>query len=96
MSATSSSDVKACIEEVSCVDEVKQALRCDHRACHIVTKDWIEDSISKRRRLPEKPFLLSAAFKEERRKRILQARVTKGIEQAETFVNTSECSSSSF
>lgn len=68
---------------------MKQALKRG-RACHIVTVDWLEDSINKKRRLKEKPYLLSSAFKQERAKIRREEKEVKGLEQAERFVNPSK------
>ncbi|KAK1769225.1 hypothetical protein QBC33DRAFT_347514 [Phialemonium atrogriseum] len=66
---------------------VKQALKRG-AACHIVSVDWLEDSINKKRRLKEKPYLLTTALKQERAKIRREVKEAKGLEQAERFVNS--------
>ncbi|XXG96574.1 hypothetical protein Hte_002860 [Hypoxylon texense] len=65
---------------------VKKALK--FKATHIVTKDWLEDTLEKRRRLKEREYSLREVLREENAKKQLDEKVQKGIEQGETFVNT--------
>jgi hypothetical protein len=52
--------------------------------------DWFEDSINKRQKLPEKPYLLLQSLKKERAKERQDAKIIKGLEQAERSVNPSK------
>ncbi|KAK0636853.1 hypothetical protein B0T17DRAFT_651542 [Bombardia bombarda] len=69
--------------------KVKTALKHKRgsKACHIVTKDWLEDSINLKRRLPEYGFSLVKSLKKKREKERIAEKVTKGFEQAEKSVN---------
>ncbi|KAL1855233.1 hypothetical protein VTK73DRAFT_8620 [Phialemonium thermophilum] len=71
------------------VPRVKKALiGGDKTRCHVVTVDWLEDSCHKGRRMPEKPYLLTASIKEERAKRLQKERRARAMKLAEKFVNT--------
>ncbi|KAI4866874.1 hypothetical protein F4820DRAFT_468481 [Hypoxylon rubiginosum] len=65
---------------------VKTALA--FKATHIVTKDWLEDTLEKRRRQKEREYSLREVLREENAKKKLDEKARKGIEQGETFVNT--------
>ncbi|KAK3944285.1 hypothetical protein QBC46DRAFT_441987 [Diplogelasinospora grovesii] len=56
--------------------------------CHIVTIDWLEDSIFKNRRLAEGPFSLLGLLKQERARHRAAIKVRKGVELGNKFVNT--------
>ncbi len=61
------------------------------RRCHIVTIDWLELSMTQKKKLPETRFSFRKAHAKEQAKLKAQAKMVKGIEQAEAgFVNTSE------
>ncbi|KAI0122104.1 hypothetical protein F4814DRAFT_446046 [Daldinia grandis] len=55
---------------------------------HIVTKDWFEDSLRKKRRLNEEEYSLRRIDQKAKAKEELEAKAQKGIEQAESFINT--------
>jgi hypothetical protein len=61
------------------------------RPCQIVTRDWLKDSITKKKRLPEKPFSFIALLKEQKAREQKKAKTAKGLQQADAFVNTSKC-----
>ncbi|KAK5653095.1 hypothetical protein OQA88_9193 [Cercophora sp. LCS_1] len=67
---------------------VKKALKLGYKACKIVTKDWLEDSMTKKRRLPEKGYALDTELKKERAKKKAETRHQRGIEQAVRAVNS--------
>lgn len=69
---------------------VKQAAKLGQTQCKIVTRDWLEDSLLKDKKLPVKDYQLSAILKNERAKELQNAKIAKGNELAERFVNTSE------
>ena len=56
-------------------------------APHFVTADWLEDSISARRRLPEREFSLRERQRKEDVKRRRAERAEKGIEKGKRLVN---------
>lgn len=56
-------------------------------APHFVTADWLEDSISARRRLPEREFSLRERQRKEDAKRRRAERAEKGIEKGKRLVN---------
>ncbi|KAI8957110.1 hypothetical protein F5Y11DRAFT_352883 [Daldinia sp. FL1419] len=58
---------------------------------HIVTTDWMEDSLRKKRRMNEKSYLLTSYERKAEAKRKREAKIQKGIHQAEKFVNTNLC-----
>ncbi|KAI0841765.1 hypothetical protein F5Y06DRAFT_307690 [Hypoxylon sp. FL0890] len=66
------------------VPTIKKAL--EFRA-HIVTKDWLEDSLNKKRKLKEKEYSLEEDERKANAKKKREEKVQKGIEQAETFAN---------
>lgn len=55
-----------------------------------MTLDWLEDSLFRDKKLPVKDYQLSAVLKNERAKELQDAKVAKGHELAERFVNTSK------
>ncbi|KAI2782863.1 hypothetical protein F4815DRAFT_408155 [Daldinia loculata] len=55
---------------------------------HIVTKDWFEDSLYKKRRLNEEEYSLKRIDQKAKAKKELEVKAQKGIEQAESFINT--------
>lgn len=57
---------------------------------HIVNPDWLEDSITHKRRLPEKPYSLREAQRRENARRKLSERAEKGIEKGKRLVNDCE------
>ncbi|KAI6091917.1 hypothetical protein F4821DRAFT_254671 [Hypoxylon rubiginosum] len=65
---------------------VKKALAL--KTTHIVTQDWLEDTLEKRRRQKERDYSLKEILREENEKNKREERARKGIEQGETFVNT--------
>ncbi|KAI1762537.1 hypothetical protein GGR53DRAFT_532564 [Hypoxylon sp. FL1150] len=65
---------------------VKKALAL--KTTHIVTQDWLEDTLEKRRRQKERDYSLKEILGEENAQKKRKERVQKGIEQGETFVNT--------
>ncbi|KAK3357226.1 hypothetical protein B0T25DRAFT_579334 [Lasiosphaeria hispida] len=67
---------------------IKAALKRGKKECQIVTVDWLEDSINKRRRLPEREYSLDKSLKGERAKQRQDSKVAKGLEQGEKAVNT--------
>lgn len=58
--------------------------------CKVVAKDWLEDLMHRRRRLPEKEYSLDQTLRRERAKKKKQEHITKGIEKGEKAVNPSE------
>ncbi|KAK7747136.1 hypothetical protein SLS62_009191 [Diatrype stigma] len=54
---------------------------------HIVTPDWLEDSITKKKRLPEKQYSLREAQRRENAQRRREERVERGIEKGKRLVN---------
>lgn len=67
---------------------VKAALKRGKK-CQIVTLDWLEDSMNKRKRLCEDPYSHRKALERERRKEKLRLEVIKGEEKGVKEVNTS-------
>ncbi|KAK0753058.1 hypothetical protein B0T18DRAFT_451548 [Schizothecium vesticola] len=63
---------------------VKEALTRP-RSCCIVTKDWLEDSITEKRRLNEEGFAVNKAEQEKRRRRKEKKRQDKRQERAEAL-----------
>lgn len=64
------------------------------KGVRIVTKDWLEDSLHRRRRRPERPYLLKTVLREEQqspeaRQRRLMAQRERGRREGETFVDSS-------
>ncbi|KAI0851781.1 hypothetical protein F5Y00DRAFT_259271 [Daldinia vernicosa] len=55
---------------------------------HIVTKDWFEDSLTKKRRQNEEEYSLRRIDQKAQAKKELEAKAQKGIKEAESFVNT--------
>lgn len=55
-----------------------------------MTLDWLEDSLFRDKKLPVKDYQLSAVLRNERANELQKAKVAKGHELAERFVNTSE------
>ena len=69
------------------------AIRNLQKKCFIVTRDWLEDSIERKRKLGEKKYFIQAAFKKERAKRALELkalRAAQPLEQPENFINDSK------
>ncbi|KAI1805669.1 hypothetical protein F4811DRAFT_551727 [Daldinia bambusicola] len=64
---------------------VKKALKA---GAYVVTKDWFEDSLTKKRRLNELDYSLKNADIKANAKKALDAKIQKGIEEGKTFVNT--------
>ncbi|KAI1464986.1 uncharacterized protein F4812DRAFT_462307 [Daldinia caldariorum] len=64
---------------------VKKALKT---GAYVVTKDWFEDSLAKKRRLNELDYSLKNADIKANAKKALDAKIQKGIEEGKTFVNT--------
>jgi hypothetical protein len=69
---------------------VKHAIKLGVRRCKVVSLDWLDDTLLKNKKLPEKSYLLTTLLKGEREKRIREQKETKGAELADRFVNTSE------
>ncbi|KAI1413753.1 hypothetical protein F5Y13DRAFT_198537 [Hypoxylon sp. FL1857] len=63
---------------------IKKAL--DLKA-HIVTRDWLEDSLTQKRKLKEAEYSLNEAEKQAIAKKKLQEAAQKGLELGETFIN---------
>ena len=68
---------------------VKAALKRG-KACEIVTLDWLEDSMLRRRRLPEAGYSHLQALRRKRERERKQMMVVKGLEKAVREVNPSE------
>ncbi|KAI1772414.1 hypothetical protein F4818DRAFT_444239 [Hypoxylon cercidicola] len=58
------------------------------KTTHIVTQDWLEDTLEKRRCQKEREYSLREVLKDENAQKKREEKAQKGIEQAETFVNT--------
>ncbi|KAF3059282.1 putative brct domain containing protein [Daldinia childiae] len=67
------------------ISTIQQAIKFK---AHIVTKDWFEDSLRKRRHLNEEDYSLENIDKEDKAKKEREAKAQKGIKEAESFVNT--------
>lgn len=67
---------------------VKAALKRS-KTCHIVTLDWLEDSMLKGKRLDEEPYSHLRALKKERERERKRLMVIKGLEKAVREVNQS-------
>ncbi|OIW34020.1 hypothetical protein CONLIGDRAFT_205965 [Coniochaeta ligniaria NRRL 30616] len=67
---------------------VKQAAKLGQKQCKIVTLDWLEDCLFRDKKLPVKDYQLSAVLKNERAKELQDAKIAKGHELADRFVNT--------
>ncbi|KAK3296244.1 uncharacterized protein B0H64DRAFT_461274 [Chaetomium fimeti] len=65
---------------------VKAALKCP-KTCHIVTLDWLEDSMLKGKRLDEELYSHLRALKRERERERKRLMVIKGLEKAVKEVN---------
>ncbi|KAH6841105.1 hypothetical protein B0I37DRAFT_357920 [Chaetomium sp. MPI-CAGE-AT-0009] len=65
---------------------VKAALKCP-KTCHLVTLDWLEDSMLKGKRLDEEPYSHLRALKRERARERKRLMVIKGLEKAVKEVN---------
>jgi hypothetical protein len=75
--------------KIAFLDTVKEAL-ARPRSCWIVTKDWLEDSITGKRRLDEEGFAVDKAEKEARKKKKRRERQERGDALAERAVNPCE------
>jgi hypothetical protein len=73
-------------------DLVRRAIKLGRKACHIITKDWLEDSITRKRKLPERDYSLYAISQEERSKEKQEAGTAKAVGLEDKFVNTSKLS----
>ncbi|RYO87833.1 hypothetical protein DL766_000736 [Monosporascus sp. MC13-8B] len=62
-------------------------LRNRMERAHVVTADWLEDSMTRRRRLPERPYSLREAQRREGARRRRDERAEKGIEKGKRLVN---------
>lgn len=71
---------------------VKEALKRP-KTCQIVTLDWLEDSMHKRKRLDEEPYSHLRALRRARERERKRLMVVKGLEKAVKQVNPSESSS---
>jgi len=60
----------------------------------VVTLDWLEDSMTKKRRLPEREYSLDQTLRKEREVERRTLKAIKGAEQAERAVDPSEVFSS--
>ncbi|KAK4115028.1 hypothetical protein N656DRAFT_694761, partial [Canariomyces notabilis] len=67
-------------------DIVREALK-HQKTCHIVSLDWLEDSMLQAKRLPEEPYSFVRTLKQQREKERRRMMVIKGLEQAEKGVN---------
>ncbi|KAI2639579.1 hypothetical protein GGS26DRAFT_587030 [Hypomontagnella submonticulosa] len=65
---------------------IKEALK--NKKIHIVTKDWFEDSLIKKKKLDEESYSLRVGEKKEKAKQKRLMKEKKGIAQAENFINT--------
>jgi hypothetical protein len=65
---------------------VKAALKLGS-GCHIVDKDWLEDSIKAKRKLREKDFSLKEIAREKRRKQMELLKVKQNREAGQRFVD---------
>jgi hypothetical protein len=74
---------------------VRQALKRGVKACHVVTLDWLEDSIHKNKKLSETPYLLITLLKAERASELEQQKKARAAELEKRFVNTSKSTSPS-
>lgn len=66
----------------------------DNKTVRIVLRDWLEDSLHRRRRRPERPYLLRNVHRDEQQtpaalQERLAAQRERGRREGETFVNTS-------
>ncbi|KAI1640218.1 hypothetical protein F4809DRAFT_665591 [Biscogniauxia mediterranea] len=66
---------------------VREVMTTTMRGVHVVTPDWLEDSINCRRRLPERPYSLRRAQREEDARRRRRERARRGIEMSEKSVD---------
>ena len=69
---------------------VEKAMLLGRKNCHIVTKDWLEDSINKKRKLPEWPFMLYHIERKKRQKEIDEARRKRNEELEMRYVHPGE------
>ena len=72
---------------------VKEALKRVHKKekrCHIVSLDWLEDSLFADRRLPEDSYSHVATQKALKDKKRLEKKIAKGVEEEERAVNSSK------
>ncbi|KAK3340562.1 hypothetical protein B0H65DRAFT_263591 [Neurospora tetraspora] len=70
--------------------KVKQALARAYKKdkkCHIVSLDWLEDSLFKEKRLPEDKYSHVATLKALRDKARLEKKIAKGVEEEDRAVN---------
>ena len=70
---------------------VTAALKSKGGKVKVVTKDWLEDSIMKGKRLGEKEFELGEVLRKEREEERRKMRVVRGMELGERGVDPSEC-----
>ncbi|KAI1384622.1 uncharacterized protein F4822DRAFT_433163 [Hypoxylon trugodes] len=68
------------------VSAVKAALQ--YKKTHIVTKDWFEDCLTKKRHLKETPYSLKEDEKKANAKKRREEKAQKAMEKAVDFVNT--------
>ncbi|RYP57784.1 hypothetical protein DL769_009277 [Monosporascus sp. CRB-8-3] len=57
------------------------------KRAHVVTADWLEDSMTRRRRLPERPYSLREAQRREAARRRRDKRAERGVEKGKRLVN---------
>ncbi|RYP48837.1 hypothetical protein DL768_005345 [Monosporascus sp. mg162] len=62
-------------------------LRKRMKRAHVVTADWLEDSMMRRRRLPERPYSLREAQRREGARRRRDERAERGVERGKRLVN---------
>ncbi|RYP15215.1 hypothetical protein DL765_005854 [Monosporascus sp. GIB2] len=62
-------------------------LRKRMRRAHVVTADWLEDSMTRRCRLPERPYSLIEAQRREGARRRRDERAERGVKKGKKLVN---------
>ncbi|KAK3391770.1 hypothetical protein B0T20DRAFT_64743 [Sordaria brevicollis] len=70
--------------------KVKEALKRAYKKekkCHLVTLDWLEDSLFANRRLPEDEFSHVASLKALQAKARLEKKIARGVEEEKRSVN---------
>ena len=60
------------------------------KGLHIVKPDWLEDSITHKKRMPEKPYSLREAQRRENARKKRDERAERGIEKGKRLVNDCE------
>ncbi|RYP03858.1 hypothetical protein DL764_004837 [Monosporascus ibericus] len=65
----------------------RERLRKRMKRTRVVTADWLEDSMTRRRRLPERPYSLHEAQRREGARRRRDERAERGVEKGKRLVN---------